>query len=69
MSASFPLDEIPVLRRGFQRGKEIQVVRWMSRPTTKGPAYEAYVPLTAPLTVTVSILGRDRSRVSATESL
>lgn len=69
MSASFRLNEVPAHRPGFQKGPGIQVVRRLRRPMTPGPAYDAYVPLAAPVTVAVSVVSPGGARVTATTSL
>jgi hypothetical protein len=67
LSGSFPMDEIPWNEGGFVRSAEIQVVRnrVRRRGQTSPPPYEAFIPLTGPLRITVSIVAPDGTRVTA----
>lgn len=65
LSGSFPLDEIPLASGGFPRTTEIVVVR--NRPRrglNPPPPYEAFIPLSGPLRITVSIIAPDGQRVT-----
>lgn len=66
LSGSFPLNEIPWNDGGFPRSSQIQVVRnrIRRRGPTSPPRYEAFIPLTGPLRITVSILAPDGTRVT-----
>ncbi len=65
LSGSFPLDEIPWNDGGFVRTAGIQVVR-NRRPDATAPAYQAFIPLTGALRITVGIVAPDGSRVTDT---
>ena len=67
LSGSFALDKIPWNDGGFVRTTEIQVVRIRirRRGRTSPPPYEAFIPLTGTLRITVSILAPDGTRVTA----
>ncbi len=67
LSGSFPMDEIPWNEGGFVRSAEIQVVRnrVRRRGQTSPPPYEAFIPLTGPLRITVSIVAPDGTRATA----
>jgi len=68
LSASFPFDEIPWADGGYPRNGEITVVRNRVRRPPRGveplPRYQAFIPLTTPLDVTVSVVSPDGVRVS-----
>jgi hypothetical protein len=66
LSGSFPLDEIPLAGGGFPRTTEIVVVRnRLRRGPNPPPPYEAFIPLSGPLRITVSIVAPDGQRVTA----
>jgi hypothetical protein len=68
LSASFPFDEIPWADGGFTRTGGIQVVRNRLRRGPRGvpppPRYQAFIPLTGPLDVTVSVVSPEGARVT-----
>ncbi len=67
LTGSFPFDEIPWASGGIPRTGEILVVRnRLRRGRNAPPPYEAFIPLTGALRISVTVVSPEGQRVTAT---
>ena len=67
LTGSFPFDEIPWASGGLPRTGEIVLVRnRLRRGPNAPPPYEAFIPLTGVLRISVTVLSPEGQRVTAT---
>lgn len=66
LQGTFPFDQIPVEGLPFRPGAEIQVVRRRPSMLPNQGDYAVWVPLTAPVSIGISVVAPDGAQVSVT---